>query len=206
MPQMTSQSGRMKGLRRKVTSTSSRFWLQIPTMACCPPALRKGHLLHLKMLPQTRSFPPQRRHTGMMMAAVSKYSKGPMEHLDTTVCCLLGQGTGAAQWPYASRLVEAICLQLCDMYPRSQKISDFQLNRWGVVLRDYGRIRRLVLGSPGLMEATALQLFEINQRTLSMWPAEEAGTGCDVYGRPVTHPGNYSSCPIGRAQAEYSGA
>ncbi|KAL6473034.1 hypothetical protein MHYP_G00192220 [Metynnis hypsauchen] len=147
------------------------------------------------------------------MVAVLLYSKGPMEHLDTTVWsgwpeidrqrvsylprhrerllegrfkashskttvssgteslkrCLLGQGTGPAQWPHTSRLVEAICLQLCDMYPRGQKISGFQLNRWGVVLRDYGRIRRLVLGSAGLMEATALQLFEINQRTLSVW-------------------------------------
>ncbi|KAL7888843.1 hypothetical protein AOLI_G00038170 [Acnodon oligacanthus] len=63
--------------------------------------------------------------------------------------------------------MEAICLQLY-MSPRGQKIAGFRFNRWGVVLRDYGRIRRLVRGSPGLTQATAIQLFEINQRTLSM--------------------------------------
>ncbi|KAI4888925.1 hypothetical protein NFI96_005935 [Prochilodus magdalenae] len=80
-----------------------------------------------------------------------------------------GQGTGPAQWPHASRLVEAICLELCAIHPRGQKIAGVKVNRWAVILHDYGRIRRMVLNSPALMEATALQLFEINQRTLSVW-------------------------------------
>ncbi|KAI4888928.1 hypothetical protein NFI96_005929 [Prochilodus magdalenae] len=46
---------------------------------------------------------------------------------------LLGQGTGPAQWPHASR----ISLELCAI-------------RWPVILQDYSRIRRLVLSSPGL--------------------------------------------------------
>lgn len=82
---------------------------------------------------------------------------------------LLGQGTGPAQWPNASRLVEAICLELCAIHPRGQKIAGVKVNRWTVILHDYGRIRRMVLNSPALMEATALQLLEINQRTLSVW-------------------------------------
>ncbi|KAG9278284.1 hypothetical protein AMEX_G6128 [Astyanax mexicanus] len=98
-------------------------------------------------------------------------------HSKTTTCsgteslkrCLLGQGTGPAQWPNASRLVEAICLELCFVHPRGRKLMGFRMNRWAVVLYDYGRIRSLTLNSPGLVEATALQLFEINQRTLSLW-------------------------------------
>ncbi|XP_049326002.1 uncharacterized protein LOC103025680 [Astyanax mexicanus] len=98
-------------------------------------------------------------------------------HTKTSVCSgteslkrsLLGQGTGPAQWPHASRLVEAICLELCAIYPQGQKIAGVRVNRWGVILREYSRIKRLVLSNPGLMEATGLQLFELNQRTLSVW-------------------------------------
>ncbi|XP_048840307.1 uncharacterized protein LOC125713326 [Brienomyrus brachyistius] len=71
--------------------------------------------------------------------------------------CLLNQGTRPAQWPHVSRLVEAICLELCSLHPAGQ-IAGVRLNRWAVVLR-----------SPGLMQATSLQVFEINQRTLSVW-------------------------------------
>ncbi|XP_048840106.1 uncharacterized protein LOC125713189 [Brienomyrus brachyistius] len=97
-------------------------------------------------------------------------------HSKTSVCagkeslkrCLLNQGTRPAQWPHVSRLVEAICLELCSLHPAGQ-IAGVRLNRWAVVLQDYSRIRQLVLSSPGLMQATSLQVFEINQRTLSVW-------------------------------------
>ncbi|KAI4905920.1 hypothetical protein NFI96_030119 [Prochilodus magdalenae] len=112
---------------------------------------------------------------------------------------LLGQGTRPAQWPNASRLVEAICLELCAIHPRGQKIAGVKVNRWAVILHDYGRIRRMVLNSPALMKATALQLFEINQRTLSVWhnnlqkKQELAVLAMEI---PVPNPGLTAAIPL----------
>ncbi|KAG5831842.1 hypothetical protein ANANG_G00283760 [Anguilla anguilla] len=44
-----------------------------------------------------------------------------------------------------------------------------QTGRVAAVLADYIHIRELVLDNPRLMAQTALQLFELNQRTLSQW-------------------------------------
>ncbi|KAL7847599.1 hypothetical protein AOLI_G00223170 [Acnodon oligacanthus] len=63
--------------------------------------------------------------------------------------CLLSQGTeGLCSGPMQAALWRPFA---CSSATCTQKIPGFQMNRWGVVLRDYGRIRRLVLGSPGLM-------------------------------------------------------
>ncbi|XP_048848221.1 uncharacterized protein LOC125718410 isoform X2 [Brienomyrus brachyistius] len=119
---------------------------------------------------QRVSYPP--RHRERLLQGGFKAS-----HSKTSVCagkeslkrCLLGQGTRPAQWPHVSRLVEAICLELCSLHPAGRKIAGVKQNRWTVILQDYSRIRRLVLSSPGLMQATSLQLFEINRRMLSVW-------------------------------------
>nr|XP_046166284.1 uncharacterized protein LOC124002687 isoform X4 [Oncorhynchus gorbuscha] len=61
------------------------------------------------------------------------------------------------------RLVEAICSQLCQIHPSATK------SRWALILADYVGIREAVLTSPRLMAQTNLQLFELNQRTISQW-------------------------------------
>ncbi|KAJ8364998.1 hypothetical protein SKAU_G00138290 [Synaphobranchus kaupii] len=83
--------------------------------------------------------------------------------------CLLGQASGAANWPSASRLVEAICSQLCRLHPTGFLSGGVRRTQWAAVLADYVHIRELVLDSPRLMAQTTLQLFELNQRTLSQW-------------------------------------
>ncbi|KAJ8370902.1 hypothetical protein SKAU_G00109300 [Synaphobranchus kaupii] len=83
--------------------------------------------------------------------------------------CLLGQASGPANWPSASRLVEAICSQLCRLHPTGFLSGGVRRTRWTAVLADYIHIRELVLDSPRLMAQTTLQLFELNQRTLSQW-------------------------------------
>ncbi|KAG5831843.1 hypothetical protein ANANG_G00283770 [Anguilla anguilla] len=83
--------------------------------------------------------------------------------------CLLGQASGPANWPSASRLVEAICSQLCRLHPTGYTSSGVRRTRWAAVLTDYTHIRELVLDNPRLMAQTTLQLFELNQRTLSQW-------------------------------------
>ncbi|XP_036071210.1 uncharacterized protein LOC112142763 [Oryzias melastigma] len=78
---------------------------------------------------------------------------------------LLGLNASPANWPDASRLVEAICSQLCHL----QEPGGVLKTRESLVLGDYVAIREVVLGSPRLMAQTGLQLFQLNQRTLSQW-------------------------------------
>lgn len=42
-------------------------------------------------------------------------------------------------------------------------------SRWFLILQDYMAIREAVLASLRLMTQTEIQLFELNQRTLSQW-------------------------------------
>ncbi|XP_049323370.1 uncharacterized protein LOC111197186 [Astyanax mexicanus] len=83
--------------------------------------------------------------------------------------CLLGETTGPAQWPDDRRVVEAVCRQLCDLYPSSVQTKGVRVERWALILQDYHSIRQLVLNAPTLMSRTTLQLFEINRRTLMQW-------------------------------------
>ena len=80
---------------------------------------------------------------------------------------ILCQGAGAAQSPKASRLVEAILLELCRTHHEGNMIAGVRVHRWGAVLRDYKLIRDNVLYSPTLMASTHIQLYGINQRTLT---------------------------------------
>ena len=81
----------------------------------------------------------------------------------------LGQEAGAAQSPKASRLVEAIMLELCRTHHEGTTIGGVRVHRWGAVMRDYKLIRDNVLNSPTLMASAPIQLFDVNQRTLMQW-------------------------------------
>ena len=79
-------------------------------------------------------------------------------------------GTGRrAQWPDASRLVEAICVRLCEMYPAAKKRSKTAQPRWNSILAAYRQLRDVVVSNGRLMDNTGLQLFDINTRTLTQW-------------------------------------
>ncbi|XP_024117479.1 uncharacterized protein LOC112139016 [Oryzias melastigma] len=69
---------------------------------------------------------------------------------------LLGLNAGPANWPDASRLVEAICSQLCRLHPSATRTGGVLKTRWSLVLGDYVAIREAVLGSPRLMAQTGL--------------------------------------------------
>ncbi|XP_057213117.1 uncharacterized protein LOC130568344 [Triplophysa rosa] len=87
---------------------------------------------------------------------------------DSLKRCFL-ECSGPAQWPNASHLVEAVCLALCRIYPAGQTVAGVRVSRRAAILRDYRIIRDVVLDSPRLMAETKLQLFELNQQTLSQW-------------------------------------
>ncbi|KAK1167306.1 hypothetical protein AOXY_G12027 [Acipenser oxyrinchus oxyrinchus] len=109
------------------------------------------------------------RHQVRPIQGRSKTTSSDTPGTDSLKRCLLGQGSGPAQWPQMSRLVEAICIQLCRLHPSSTKSKGGRTSRWAAILGNYSKVRELVLGSPRLMEKTILQLFELSPHTLSQW-------------------------------------
>jgi len=80
---------------------------------------------------------------------------------------MIGHNAGPAQWPNTSRLVEAICVKLCQIYTSPTKSpSGSSVSRWTREAADYGKIRELVVNNDSLMQRTGIQLFSINQHTL----------------------------------------
>ncbi len=78
-----------------------------------------------------------------------------------------------ATCPSKSRIVEAICILLCDKYGASvrhvnrKKVS--VTSRWKQVLEAYRSVRGRLLNSSRLLEDTNLVLFNINEATLVRW-------------------------------------
>ncbi|KAK2898944.1 hypothetical protein Q8A67_010362 [Cirrhinus molitorella] len=66
-------------------------------------------------------------------------------HFKTSTChgkeslkqCVLGQGSGPAQWPNISRTVEAVCLELCFIHPAGKVKWGVSMNCWAAIIHDY---------------------------------------------------------------------
>ncbi|XP_047222832.1 uncharacterized protein LOC124869131 [Girardinichthys multiradiatus] len=86
-----------------------------------------------------------------------------------TYNCILGVNSGPANWPDTSRLVEAICSQLCRLHPAATRVRGIMRTRCSLIHADYVSVPETVLESPRLMAQTTIQLFELNQRTFSQW-------------------------------------
>ena len=76
--------------------------------------------------------------------------------------------------PAKSRLVEAICLNLCDRYPREKREvrgdgKSVNISRWNLILSHYFKIRARLCNSHKLLTDTNVVLFNINQATLTRW-------------------------------------
>ncbi|KAM4562525.1 uncharacterized protein PAE49_010963 [Odontesthes bonariensis] len=89
--------------------------------------------------------------------------------VESTTRCVLASSGSPAQWPDCSRLVESICVKLCNIHKSPKKQGTSSLTRWTLILTDYSKIRQLVLGNATVMQSTTLQLFDINQTTLTQW-------------------------------------
>ena len=81
---------------------------------------------------------------------------------------------GPAQWPDASRLDEAICVRLCELHlsptkSTKSKTGTVREQRWSTILVKYSHLREQVLSNCQLLDNTSLQLFELNQCTLTQW-------------------------------------
>ncbi|XP_056120631.1 uncharacterized protein LOC130097715 [Rhinichthys klamathensis goyatoka] len=148
------------------------------------------------------SYPP--RHKDRLLQGRFKAT-----HSKTSTChgkeslkrCVLGQGSGPAQWPNISRIVEAVCLELCSIHPAGKVKWGVSLNRWAAVLHDYQAIRRLVgelpssegTGKYSAVRSQSADAFCLVQQLQEEAGSRRAGSECalasDKHG--VSHP---SSC------------
>ena len=76
--------------------------------------------------------------------------------------------------PAKSRLVEAICLHLCDHYPRERREvgvggKSVYTSRWKLIISRYYKIRARLYNSHKLLKDTNMVLFCINETTLIRW-------------------------------------
>ncbi|KAK7157004.1 hypothetical protein R3I94_006915 [Phoxinus phoxinus] len=142
------------------------------------PALSEGRVdeligLYEALSPHDRArvvYPPRYRDRpaqGRFMAA--KPSRTTIPGVESLRRCLVGQTSGPASSPSASRLVEAVCTQLCRLIPSGARLHGARRSRWESILLRYQHIRDLVLGHQRLMARAPIQLYELNCRTLSLW-------------------------------------
>lgn len=89
--------------------------------------------------------------------------------------CFLSAGSPAST-PAKSRVVEAVCILLCQKYRQSKREVDSgkitYKSRWKLIISEYSSIRARLLNSP-VLEEINLMLYSINQTTLVKWFKDE---------------------------------
>ena len=111
------------------------------------------------------------RHQERLLSGRFRTPKKPSKTpgVESTTRCLLGVSSAPAQWPDCCRLVEDICIRLCNLHPSPVRKGKGATSRWSLILRDYRKIRQLVVGNSRVMQGTDIQLVEVNQNTLVQW-------------------------------------
>ena len=82
---------------------------------------------------------------------------------------MVGGNSGPATHVDASPLVEAICVKLEATHHSPLRRNGKNVSRWRLILDKYHNIRNLVTLHDRLMNATNIQLYEVNQTTLLTW-------------------------------------
>lgn len=101
-------------------------------------------------------------HQGHLKASrFRSLRKNVRRHVRTAVAPL-------SQFPDCCRLVENIFLRLCVIH-RSPEESAPQ---WDLIIRDYRRIRQLVVGDGRVTQQTNLQLVEVSRAALVPWHSQ----------------------------------
>lgn len=83
--------------------------------------------------------------------------------------CFLGQNSGPSQWPSCNRYVEAITIRLCDRFPAPLRQGRKTVQRWSLILEAYKKIQQMVLNNKAITDVIRIQLFDVNQHTISKW-------------------------------------
>ncbi|XP_061574042.1 uncharacterized protein LOC133440742 [Cololabis saira] len=74
-----------------------------------------------------------------------------------------------AQWPDCNRVVEAVFLRLCALYPNAVHCDGKKVSRFTMMARLYKHIRECVITNSRVMSETTIQLPEVNAATLTQW-------------------------------------
>ena len=82
--------------------------------------------------------------------------------------CFVGAHS-PAQWPECNRVVEAIFIRLCALYPSAVRCDGRRVSRFTVVTRAYNNIKECIVSNAKVMSETTIQLPEINAATLTQW-------------------------------------
>lgn len=86
--------------------------------------------------------------------------------------CFLSGGSPALS-PSKSRVVEAICIRLCDKHTQPRRSVESgrrgYVSRWKLILEEYSKVQSRLFNSSTLMAETNLALYTINETTLRQW-------------------------------------
>ncbi|XP_051915356.1 uncharacterized protein LOC127596645 [Hippocampus zosterae] len=116
--------------------------------------------------------PPPRRKP--MVQGRFKNSKGRhVPSMEAAKRLFIGKGNEVARSPGASRLVEAIFSDLSNIHTQGHSLAGVRISRWGLVMRDYSRIRDLCR-TRELLAAAPVHLFAVNHRTLTQWHSQRS--------------------------------
>ena len=113
------------------------------------------------------------------------------------LCCRCFMSAGSPAWsPLKSRMVEAVCIRLCDviMQPLTDSRPDGStryVSRWHQILEACNRVRARLFNSLELLEGTDLALFVINEATHPASLVQAAGT---AQGGSAVAAGNAGAC------------
>jgi hypothetical protein len=110
-----------------------------------------------KPLEYSRNFKPSHDRFGR--------SKTGHVGLEAMKRCFISAGSPSLS-PAKSRLVEAICLRLCNAITSAQKHP--YVSRFALIIRRYNEVRTKIMKSP-VSEKTKMVLYQINETTLSLW-------------------------------------
>ena len=89
--------------------------------------------------------------------------------VDSLKRCVLASSASPAQWADCRCLLEAIFVRLCRIHRSPKKQGRELLSRWSLILRDNENIWHLILANGATMQATNLQLVQVNQTPLTQW-------------------------------------
>ncbi|XP_030261766.1 uncharacterized protein LOC115574407 [Sparus aurata] len=111
------------------------------------------------------------QHQGRLSSGRFRTLKKPSQTpgVESTTLFMLGASSEPAQWPNCCRLVENIFIRLCDLHQGPVRKGKGADSRWSLILRDYHKIRQLVVCNSLVMQGSEIQLVEVNQNTLIQW-------------------------------------
>ncbi len=140
------------------------------------------------------------RHQSRLTTGRFRCSKKKPEFtpgVESMTRCVLGSTGSPAQWPDCCRLVECIFVKLCDIHKSPKKQGKYALTRWTLILRDYSKIRQLILGNGAVMQSSTLQLFDVNQTTLIQWHNKRLKRQeCNILLQGVNLPASIPVAPV----------